>query len=109
MATSKIVKATIILAVFTLLSRVLGLVRDLILASTFGAGELLDSYWAAFRLPDFLFNFFILGTLTVAFLPVFNRELMVDKERAERFAGAVYALSVAGMAVVSVLVFAFAS
>ncbi|OGE84654.1 MAG: murein biosynthesis integral membrane protein MurJ [Candidatus Doudnabacteria bacterium RIFCSPHIGHO2_02_FULL_46_11] len=106
---SAISRATLVLAIFTLLSRLLGLVRDLILAGTFGVGAELDTYNAAFRIPDFLFNFFILGTLTVAFLPIFNRDLMVDKERAERFAGAVYALSVAGMAVVSVLVFAFAS
>ncbi len=47
--------AAIILAVATLISQLLGLLRDRLLAGTFGAGETLDIYYAAFRVPDFLF------------------------------------------------------
>ncbi len=48
-------QAAYLLAFFALLSQVLALLRDRLLAGTFGAGETLDLYYAAFRLPDFLF------------------------------------------------------
>ena len=41
------------------------------LASGFGAGDILDGYYAAFKLPDLIFNTLILGALSVAFIPVF--------------------------------------
>src|SRR4051812_706538 len=44
-----------LLAFFTILSQVLGLVRDRLLAHIFGAGQALDIYYAAFRLPDLIF------------------------------------------------------
>ncbi len=98
---------TLLLAVFTLLSRLVGFVRDLILASTFGADKQLDTYNAAFSVPDFMFNFFIFGTLTVAFLPIFNRDLIYDKVRAKEFASVVYTLSVLAISVLSLIVFIF--
>ncbi|MFH1288084.1 MAG: murein biosynthesis integral membrane protein MurJ [bacterium] len=61
-----------ILAFSALLSRMLGLVRDRLLANQFGAGEALDIYYASFQIPDFFYNLFILGTLSVAFIPVFT-------------------------------------
>ena len=48
-----ITKSTIIVGVFSVLSRILGLVRDRLLASNFGAGQVLDAYYAAFKIPDF--------------------------------------------------------
>ncbi|MEK7180037.1 MAG: lipid II flippase MurJ [Patescibacteria group bacterium] len=48
-------QAAYLLAFFALLSQILGLVRDRLLAHTFGAGETLDLYYAAFRIPDFIF------------------------------------------------------
>ncbi len=49
----------------------LGLVRDRMLSSRIRPGDVLDSYYVAFRLPDFLFNILILGALSSAFIPVF--------------------------------------
>ncbi|MDD5165622.1 MAG: hypothetical protein PHG25_03790, partial [Candidatus Pacebacteria bacterium] len=48
-------EAAYLLATFALLSQVLGLVRDKLLAFSFGAGHQLDIYYAAFRIPDFIF------------------------------------------------------
>ena len=48
-------EAAYLLAIFALLSQVLGLIRDRVFAAQFGAGELLDVYYAAFRIPDILF------------------------------------------------------
>lgn len=63
-------EAALLLAFLTLLSRVVGLLRVRIFTSHFGAGAVLDTYYAAFRIPDFLMGVFIVGTLSVAALPV---------------------------------------
>jgi putative peptidoglycan lipid II flippase len=70
-----LVSAAALVALSTLLSRLLGLVRDRLFAATFGAGPVLDAYFAAYRIPDLLFNLLILGTLSAAFLPVFTAYL----------------------------------
>lgn len=53
------------------LSRMLGLLRDRLLAARFGAGDVLDSYYAAFQIPDILFTIFLIGAASAAVLPVF--------------------------------------
>ncbi len=62
--------AASLLVVTMLLSNVLGFLRDLILANTVPLA-VLDTYYTAFRVPDFLFNLFILGAISSAFIPVF--------------------------------------
>lgn len=60
-------------------SRVLGLLRDRFLAGTFGAGDTLDVYYAAFRIPDLIYNLLILGALSAAFIPVFTGLISRDE------------------------------
>lgn len=48
--------AAYLLGIFAFLSQLLALVRDRLLAHSFGAGTLLDTYYGAFRVPDLLFN-----------------------------------------------------
>jgi putative peptidoglycan lipid II flippase len=72
----------LILAIFYFLSAVLGLFRDRLLASHFGAGLESDVYFAAFRIPDFVYNILILGGLIVAFLPLFSEYFARNKEKA---------------------------
>lgn len=78
---NKLLSHATIIAVFSILSKILGLVRDRLLASGFGAGEILDAYYAAFRIPDFLFNLLVLGTVSAAFVPVFLS--YVNKKKTE--------------------------
>jgi len=59
-------------AASSLISRLLGVFRDRILASQFGAGPQLDIYYAAFRVPDLLFNLIVLGALSAGFIPIFS-------------------------------------
>ena len=61
----------ILIATASLISRVLGLLRDRLLFSSFGAGDTLDSYYVAFRLPDLIFNILVLGALSSSFIPLF--------------------------------------
>lgn len=62
--------ATGLLVVTMFLSNVLGFLRDMVLANTLPL-TVLDTYYAAFRIPDLLFNLFILGAITSAFIPVY--------------------------------------
>lgn len=68
---TSISKAAAVIAAAGLLSRILGVVRDRLLATRFGAGDALDVYYAAFRLPEFLFYLTSFGALSAVFLPVF--------------------------------------
>ncbi|WP_320006900.1 murein biosynthesis integral membrane protein MurJ [Maridesulfovibrio sp.] len=70
---SKIVRNASVVAGATLLSRVLGFVRDLIVAFALGAGLPADAFFVAFRIPNLLRRLFGEGSLTMAFVPVFSR------------------------------------
>src|SRR6185503_12714904 len=62
----------------TLASRVLGLVRDQVLAALFGAGNEMDAFIVAFRMPNLVRDLFGEGSLSAAFVPTFTRVLTVD-------------------------------
>lgn len=74
-----------ILAISGFLSRLLGLVRDRLLAGTFGASPDLDSYFAAFRIPDFIYSLIIAGGVIVAFLPLFSEYFSKNQKEAWKF------------------------
>lgn len=57
----------------TFISRILGFIRDLIIAFTLGAGPVADAFFVAFRLPNLLRRLFAEGSLTMAFVPVFTK------------------------------------
>lgn len=96
--------AAIIIAVASVLSRVVGLLRDRILYATFGAGQTLDIYYSAFRIPDLLFNLLVLGALSAAFIPLFLQEQeQHGKAQSVRFAGVVLNWMVLGLAVIGAL------
>ncbi len=61
------------IAFFSIVSKVLGLFRDRLLAVNFGAERLTDIYFASFKLPDLIFNILVLGALTSSFIPVFQK------------------------------------
>lgn len=65
--------AALLLAFSTIASRVLGYLRDVIIATTLGASAETDAYYAAFGLPDLLVYFLAGGALSIAFVPVFQK------------------------------------
>lgn len=64
--------AATLVAFSSLVSRFLGIFRDRILAGEFGAGNTLDVYYAAFRVPDLIFNLLVMGALTAGFIPILS-------------------------------------
>ena len=59
----------------TVISRLLGLVREQVFSHYFGAGAAVDSFYAAFRIPNMLREFFAEGALSAAYVPVFSQRL----------------------------------
>lgn len=75
---------------WTLLSRVLGFVRDVLMARYLGAGAVSDAFFVAFSLPNMFRRFFAEGAFNAAFIPLFTKKLGRDKAEAEDFAGDAY-------------------
>lgn len=96
-------RAALVLSIASIVSRVLGVLRDRLLAITFGAGGELDAYYAAFRLPDTVYNLLILGALSAGFLPVLaDIRAKRGNEEAMNFASLVYGwfvLALVGLAI----------
>ncbi|WP_171255074.1 murein biosynthesis integral membrane protein MurJ [Acinetobacter sp. NCu2D-2] len=63
-------RSTVIVSAMTMLSRVLGLVRDVVLLNVFGAGKDFDTFVVAFRIPNFFRRLFAEGAFSQAFIPV---------------------------------------
>lgn len=70
-----VTRAAGVIGLATLLSRILGFVRDMVIAWFFGAGRLSDAFFVAFRIPNLLRRLFAEGTLSMAFVPVFTGHL----------------------------------
>jgi len=90
-------------------SRILGLVRDQVLASLFGAGNAMDAFNVAFRVPNLVRDLFAEGAMSAAFVPVFMRQLATgDRTSAWRLGNNVLnaLLVVTGLLVVAGIVFA---
>jgi len=86
--TDGIMRGAGILAAFTFLSRVLGLVRDALSAALFGAGATWDAFSFAFRVPNMLRRLLGEGALSAAFIPMFAGRLEAgDREGAAALAG----------------------
>jgi len=98
----------VLIAFFSILAKIIGLLRDRLLAATFGAGRSLDIYYASFRLPDFLFNTLVLGALAAAFIPVFIRLWDTEKGRAHELVNIVLTKLVLLMTVLAIVGIIFA-
>jgi putative peptidoglycan lipid II flippase len=75
-------RSTFIVSAMTMLSRVLGLVRDMVLLNVFGAGKDFDTFVVAFRIPNFFRRLFAEGAFSQAFIPVLT-EYKTTKLHAE--------------------------
>ncbi|HEY4713575.1 MAG TPA: lipid II flippase MurJ, partial [Aquirhabdus sp.] len=75
-------RSTFIVSAMTMLSRILGLVRDMVLLNVFGAGGVMDAFLVAFKIPNFLRRLFAEGAFSQAFIPVLS-EYKTTKTHAE--------------------------
>lgn len=83
----KLIKSTAIIGAFTLISRFLGLARDILMARFLGAGLVTDALFTAFKLPNLFRRVFAEGAFNAAFVPLYARRLEEGgEEDATRFA-----------------------
>ena len=113
-----LLRSASVVSVFTLASRVTGLVRELLMASMFGASALTDAFNVAFRIPNLFRRLFAEGAFSQAFVPVLAASRAQHGDQATRevidsvataLAWSVLALSVLGVLVSPWLVWAMAS
>ncbi len=107
---SNILSAAFVIMVTVFASRILGLVRDRLLAGAFFGGNewQLDTYFAAFRIPDMIFQLLVLGALSAAFIPVFSEYLTKNEKEAYQISSSVINLVFIFFSVIGILVFLFA-
>ena len=104
-----LVNASLILTVAALASRLLGWVRLLVIGSQFGVSRELDAYFAAFRIPDAIFQLVVAGALSAALIPVFASYRARGQDReAWQLASSVINLVLIALAGLSLLMAIFA-
>ena len=97
-----IARAAGILGSATMLSRIMGMVRDMVVSRLFGAGLATDAFFAAFQIPNMLRRFFAEGALTSAFVPTFASTLSVKgNEKARELANTCVTLLTIVMAIIT--------
>lgn len=102
---SGVAGAAFLIGGFSLVSRLVGLLRNTIFASKFGASEILDIYYAAFLIPDFIYNLFVLGLLSAVFIPVFSEYLQKDIKEAWHLASAALNSLVVILGAIAIILF----
>ena len=105
----RLARAATIVMLFFIASRGLGLLRDIVISHQFGTSRALDVYFAAFNVPDFVFNVLAGGALGSAFIPTFSAALAQnDVRRAWQLAGAIIKLTFVALTAISALLAIFA-
>ena len=80
---------------YTMLSRILGFARDILIAAMLGAGPVADAFFVAFKLPNFFRRLFAEGAFNAAFIPLFTARLAENgRDDAKRFAEEVFSVLV---------------
>jgi putative peptidoglycan lipid II flippase len=88
----KLFRSGIIVAFFTLISRIFGLIRELFIASLFGSTSLADSVNVAFKLPNLFRRIFGEGALSTVFIPIFNEKIEQSNAAVRKFTGEIFTL-----------------
>ena len=91
-----LIKSTGTFSFFTIISRLLGYVRDILIAVFLGAGPLADAFFVAFRIPNTFRRLFAEGTFNAAFVPSYSA-LLGKKKQSENFANNIFNLLVLGL------------
>ena len=91
-----LIKSTGTFSFFTIISRLLGYVRDILIAIFLGAGPLADAFFVAFRIPNTFRRLFSEGTFNAAFVPSYS-SLLKNKKKSQEFANNIFNLLIIGL------------
>ena len=87
-----LIKSTGTFSFFTLISRILGYFRDVLIAIYLGSGPIADAFFVAFRIPNTFRRLFSEGTFNAAFVPSYSSELVRGKKKGQKFANEIFNL-----------------
>ena len=87
-----LVKSTGTFSFFTIISRLLGYLRDILIAIFLGTSFLADVFFVAFRIPNTFRRLFSEGTFNAAFVPSYSSEMVKGKDKSNNFASEVFNL-----------------
>ena len=85
-----LIKSTGTFSIFVIISRVLGYLRDVLIAIYLGSGPIADAFFVAFRIPNTFRRLFAEGSFNAAFVPSYSSELTKGKNTAQIFANDVF-------------------
>ena len=91
-----LIKSTGTFSFFTIISRLLGYVRDILIAVFLGAGPLADAFFVAFRIPNTFRRLFSEGTFNAAFVPSYS-SVLDNKKKSQKFANNIFSLLIVGL------------
>ncbi len=101
------VKSTLAVTIFLLLSKVLGLVRDMVITANFGAGTVTDAYNMAYGLPTMI-QLGITACITATFIPSYTRVKKRGRRAADRFTSQMLSITMLFALVLSIIIMLFA-
>ncbi|MDJ0823281.1 MAG: murein biosynthesis integral membrane protein MurJ [Paracoccaceae bacterium] len=76
----RLISGVLTVGFWTLMSRILGVVREIMILALIGPGPLMDAFVAAFRLPNMFRRFFAEGAFNAAFVPMFSKKYEADED-----------------------------
>ena len=101
-------KSSFIVMIINMMSRLLGLIREMIIANMFGATGLTDAYVSATKIPNFFTTLFGEGSMGTVFIPIYNRGLEEEgKERINEFVYSVLNLIITFTSTMSIIIIVF--
>ena len=99
-----LLKSTGTFGFFTIISRLLGYVRDFLIAIFLGTGMLADAFFVAFRIPNTFRRLFAEGTFNAAFVPSYSSEIIKGKKQSNKFANDIFNLLFLGLLFLTIVI-----
>ena len=100
-----LVKSTGTFGFYTIISRLLGYLRDVLIAIFLGTSFLADAFFVAFRIPNTFRRLFAEGTFNSAFVPSYTSQLIKGKTKSTNFAGEIFNLLFLGLLFLLIQIF----
>ena len=99
-----LIKSTTTFSFFTLISRILGYFRDVLIAIYLGSGPIADAFFVAFRIPNTFRRLFSEGSFNAAFVPSYSSELVLGKKKSQKFANKIFNLLLASLFLIVLII-----
>ena len=99
-----LIKSTGTFSFFTIISRLLGYLRDILIAIFLGTGPIADAFFVAFRIPNTFRRLFSEGAFNAAFVPSYASELSQGKDQSNKFANSVFNLLILGLFFIVIII-----